>query len=171
MTNDDARSASPAPGDDEPTDPTDDEQPAADLDPDEIEAAVETYQRELYAAKRTALGHLEDEIDVSNAKELYEFGGFDATPVRLELELYDAEVYVLLDLLDRLTDSEQIASSFVPQARLLTRLLEATPTSEITAWFQSNDRPGYDAPDLEADDSDQDAADDQDADEDGGEQA
>ena len=61
--------------------------------------------------------------------------GFPGNNYEITFEANDAEIYVLLDLLDRVTDQPMPAGSFVPTARLLSTLIRRVPTDAAIDWL------------------------------------
>lgn len=119
-----------------PSGSPDDESTVSDqIDPADVAEVVEKYRHELGAAQADAMADVEDDHGIETEAALYEKVGFTGEKTTIEIEAYDAELYVFLDLLDRRTDQPQPATSFVPQARLLDALMESIPTPLVAEWL------------------------------------
>ena len=131
---------------------------STELEISDVAETIERYRHDLGAAHADAMEALTDERGIENERELYRAAGFDGQRHTIELDVFDAEMYALLDLLDRLTDRPQPASNYVTIARLTDAVVDATPPGLIADWLER------DADDLEAPDR----ADDQPANDDAG---
>lgn len=130
--------------DDQPGDPTpegrqhDASTDTDDLDPDDVAGAISEYRHTLGQAHAEAMEHLEQKHGVETERELYEALGYTGDLVTIEVQVFDAELHGLLDLLDEVTDIPQPAHDYVTRARLLDGLLDATDPTLVTEWLEAD---------------------------------
>lgn len=106
-----------------------------DIDPERMEATLEKMASGVDGATKDALETLADEKDIVGRKHLYQSHGFDGEPVTVEVELYGAELFAVMDMLDRVTDQAMPAHQFVPAASALSALIRASPTGAWAEWL------------------------------------
>lgn len=110
----------------------------SDLNPRDrraIRDSLREFSDEIEAAIDDAMGHITDETGAKSPLTYYQQIGFPGHNYEITFEANDAEIYVLLDLLDRVTDEPMAAGSFVPTARLLSKLLRSVPTDAAVDWL------------------------------------
>lgn len=140
----DASPGDPSPGAAQTTDEHSDT--TEEIGPEAVSDAIRAYRADLDAARTEALEYLENKHDLDSDRHLYRAAGFAGDDVQITITLPDAELYVLLDLLDQLTDEPQAAQAFIPQAGALDALMVATPTEHVVDWLTAD----LEASDLEA---------------------
>jgi len=126
--------ATPSPHDDESTDS------GASLPPAEIRSGINNFRHELGAAQAKAMEDLLNRHGVENERDLYERAGYPGRKLTLDVPIYVAEAFVLLNALDELSTQPRGASGFVPYCRLLEALIDSLAAADIEvagAWLDS----------------------------------
>lgn len=117
---------------------TDQEEPAA-LSDEALEAALDNLVTEVEGATEDALAVLENQEGIETRAELYQAAGFKGERLTVEVEMYDAELFATMDLLDRVTDAPQQAREFVPAASALAALVQSAPTGTWAEWLAAQE--------------------------------
>jgi hypothetical protein len=93
------------------------------------------FSGEVDTAIEDAMSLITEQTGAPTPRTYYREVGFPGNNYEITFEANDAEIYVLLDLLDRVTDQPMPAGSFVPTARLLSTLIRRVPTDAAIDWL------------------------------------
>lgn len=105
-----------------------------------VSDALQEYRENLTNAREEAIDYLDEQVDIETDWGLYAEAGHQGETHQVELELYGAEIYVLVDLLDRLTNEPQDPGTFVAQTGALDEIVAKAPTEQILTWLAAPDR-------------------------------
>lgn len=135
-----SESGDPTPGDAQTAESTESEtDPSPDPTPEEVRQTIKDRRHDLSAAHAKAMDRLSDEYDVEHERDLYERLGFAGEGVTIEIDVFDAELYILVDVLEKIAASNDLAHRRVPMTRLLDdvleELVEEVPAETIDSWI------------------------------------